>query len=171
MTTSEDFDFFLKNGFIEGLNPGSSMDILLNEFGNNSWYIEDRENNGLIYGIIKIGFIEFHIYDEKISGVSYRPDIPFNKKHFKKGSIPWVSKYREISEIEATLSNHKIEYKKYSITGPSRAFKTAGAHFSGLDIGIHTFIDTIGGVTFIFETDEKTEQLETYQICKYYIPE
>ena len=101
MTTSEDFDFFLNNGFIDGLNPGSSMNILLGKFGDNNWYVKEVENNGLIYGIIKIGFIEFHIYDERISGISYRPDLPFNKKDFDKNLMPWISKYRQILEIES----------------------------------------------------------------------
>jgi len=28
MAKSKDFDFFLKNGFIEGLKPGTSMEVL-----------------------------------------------------------------------------------------------------------------------------------------------
>ncbi|MBN8790099.1 MAG: hypothetical protein J0I84_23700 [Terrimonas sp.] len=167
MTSSNDFDFFLKNGFIEGLSEGSSMNILLTKYGNDNWYVKEIENNGLIYGIIKIGFIEFHIYNEQISGISYRPDLPFDKKDFKNIQIPWIYKVVDISDIENNLTTKKIEYKKYIVNGPKNTFRTAGADLLITDGG-HTFIDTEGGVTFLFDTNEKTRRLEVYQICKYY---
>ena len=87
-----DFDHFLKKGFIEGLSGGSSMDILLAKYGNDIWYVKETELNGLLYGVIKIGFIEFHIYNERINCISYRPDISFSKKDFKGVEMPWISK-------------------------------------------------------------------------------
>jgi hypothetical protein len=168
MTTSQDFDFFLKYGYIKGLEPGSSMNLLLTKFGDNYWYVKEIENNGLIYGIIKIGFIEFHIYNEKISGVSYRPNLFHNKKDFKPGTTPWIYKIREIVEIEKTLKTKEIDYNKYSVNGPLKVFKTVGVDLIGLEDGEHTFIETEGGVTFLFDINEKTNLLETYQICKYY---
>ncbi len=167
MITSADFDFFLKHGFIKELSKGSSMNILLTKYGNDNWHIKHIENNGLIYGIIKIGFIEFHIYNEKINGVSYRPDLPFPKKDFKGVTIPWIYKNIEISKIEDNLITKRIDYKRYKVQGPSKLFATAGTDLI-LDDGVHTFIDTEGGVTFLFETSEKTEKLEARQICKYY---
>ncbi|MFT3747098.1 MAG: hypothetical protein QM768_02230 [Agriterribacter sp.] len=167
MITSSDFDFFLKYGFIKGISEGSSMDNLLSKYGNDNWYVKHIENNGLIYGIIKIGFIEFHIYNEKISGISYRPDLPFSKKDFDGVVIPWIYKSKDISRVEECLKIKQIVYKKYTIKGPSSLFSTAGADLM-LNDGDSTFIDTEGGVTFLFETSKKTEQLEAYQICKYY---
>ncbi|MES2776054.1 MAG: hypothetical protein V4722_17890 [Bacteroidota bacterium] len=167
MTTSSDFDFFLKHGFIKGLSKGSSMNILLTKYGTDNWYVKHIENNGLIYGIIKIGFIEFHIYNEKVNGISYRPDLPFPKKDFKGVTIPWIYKIIEISKIEDNLKAKKIDYRRYLVNGPSKLFATAGAELM-LDDGVHTFIDTEGGVTFLFETNKKTCKLEAYQICKYF---
>jgi hypothetical protein len=167
MITTTDFDFFLRNGFIEELEKGSSMNILLERFGNDNWYVKNIENNGLIFGIIKIGFIEFHIYNEQINGVSYRPDLPFLKKEFKRAKIPWIYKNLEISEIENNLKTKEIDYKKYTINRPLKPYSTAGAVLL-LEDGEHTFIDTQGGVTFLFDKNETTGKLETYQICKYY---
>ena len=168
MITSEDFDFFLSNGYIDGLIPGSSMNILLTKFGNNNWYTKEIENSGLIYGIIKIGFIEFHVYNEKISGISYRPDIAFNKNDFKEKSMPWISKYKELAKVKSVLLNKNIDFNTIKVAGPLNVFKTAGATWVGLENEEHIFIDTVGGVTFAFETNNKTEQLEANQICKYY---
>ncbi len=53
MTTSSDFDYFLKHGFIENLLPGTSMSSLLTMFGDDKWYIKEKESNGLVYGIMK----------------------------------------------------------------------------------------------------------------------
>lgn len=170
MIADNDFDHFLRNGHIEGLAPGTSMKILLNKFGDDYWYVKEIENNGLVYGIIKVGFIEFHIYDEKISGISYRPDILFPKKDFKDVTMPWIFKNREISKVEKNLNSKKIGYKKYVVTGPLKTFDTAGAALFGLEDCEHHFVDTEGGVTFIFVDNERTKQLEARQICKYYLP-
>lgn len=168
MTSTNDFDHFLKTGYIEGLPSGTSMEKLLNIFGDDFWYVKETEVNGLIYGIIKIGFIEFHIYNEKINGISYRPDILFSKKDFKGGDIPWISQRRSLKKIEGELSKRNITYKKYTVKGPLKTFETAGADLFGLEDCEHTFIDTEGGVTFLFEENNKNRGLVAYQICKYY---
>jgi hypothetical protein len=168
MTTSNDFDFFLRNGYIEHLSPGTSMTVLLAKFGDDNWIVQEKETNGLVYGIIKIGFIEFHIYNEKVNGISYRPDHPFPKDDFRGVTIPWIYKNREISIVEEYLKNKSIGYEKYVVKGPLEKFATAGAYLLGLENCEHTFIDSQGGVTFLFETNEKTKRIEAYQICKYY---
>jgi len=144
------------------------MNIILDKFGNENWCVKDIENNGLICGIIKIGFIEFHIYNEKISGISYRPDLPYPIKDFKGVKRPWIYKNVEISQIEAQLITKKIGYKKYVVRGPLASFEPAGAYLVLDDECESTFIDTEGGVTFLFEHNQKTDKLEAYQICKYY---
>jgi len=168
MLSSRDFDHFLKYGFIKNLPPRSPMTILLDRFGNNNWYTKEIENNGLIYGIIKVGFIEFHIYNEKINGISYRPDLPFLKGEFKGSTIPWILKHNKIPAIKERLERRKIQYKHYRIKGPYSIFKTAGATFSCSDPREQTFIDTEGGVTFIFETGRQSNRQEAIQICRYY---
>ncbi len=167
MISSTDFDYFLQNGYIPNIQPETSFNILLSKFGDKHWIVKEKEFNDLIYGIIKVGFIEFHIYDEKISGISYRPDLSFPKSDFKEVSIPWIYRHRSIASVEKNLNKRKIEYTKYIVQGPLNNFSTAGTDLFGLDEGEHTFIDTIGGVTFLFEGEEK-ERLEAYQICKYY---
>jgi hypothetical protein len=167
MISSNDFDYFLKHGFMENLSPGASMSILLAKFGDDHWYTKEKEPNGLAYGIIKIGFIEFHIYDEKVSGISYRPDHPFSKDDFGEQVMPWIYKAKEISKVEEHLRAKKIDYNKYIVTGPLEAFATTGA-LVGLGEGEHTFIDTEGGVTFLFEDGGGTGAQTAYQICKYY---
>lgn len=168
MTSTNDFDHFLKKGIIDGLPSGASMEKLINIFGVDFWYVKETEVNGLIYGIIKIGFIEFHIYNEKINGISYRPDILFSKKDFKGVEIPWISKRRSLKKIEGELTKRNIAYKKYTVKGPLKTFETAGVDLFGLEDCEHTFIDTEGGVTFLFEENNKNNELEAYQICKYY---
>jgi hypothetical protein len=167
MISSNDFDYFLKHGFIESLLPGASINVLLTKVGDNNWYTKEKELNGLAYGIIKIGFIEFHIYDEKVNGISYRPDHSFSEDDFGRQVIPWIYKDREISKVEEHLRANRIDYKKYTVTGPLEAFATAGA-LVGLGEGEHTFIDTEGGVTFLFEDGGGTGAQTAYQICKYY---
>jgi hypothetical protein len=168
MISTIDFDHFLKKGFIEGLPSGTSMEILLIKFGNDHWIVKEIEVNGLVYGIIKIGFIEFHIYNEMINGISYRPDLSFPKNDLKGVDIPWIYKKRSIDNVESELSNRNIAYKKYTVKGPLKTFETAGAELFGLEDCGHTFIDTEGGVTFLFEENPKKGMLEAYQICKYY---
>ncbi len=168
MTTSKDFDYFLQNGFIENLSPGSSMNVLLAEFGDSKWITKEKELNGLICGIIKIGFIEFHIYNERVNGISYRPDLPFSKKEFDRQTIPWIYKDKEIFKVEENLNVRKIKYKRYVVKGPLETLSTAGAFLLGLEDCEHTFIDTEGGVTFLFEPNERTGGIDAYQICKYY---
>ena len=168
MISTIDFDHFLKKGFIEGLSSGTSMEILLTKYGNDFWLVKETEINGLIYGIIKIGFIEFHIYNEMINGVSYRPDILFPKNDFKGVDIPWIYEKKSIDEVESELSNRNIAYKKYTVKGPLKTFETAGAELFGLEDCEHIFIDTEGAVTFLFEENVITGLQEAYQICKYY---
>lgn len=124
------------------------------------------KTNGLVYGIIKVGFIEFQIYNEKNNGISYRPDLPYIKKEFNKGVTAWISRFREISVVETILLRWEIGYEKIIVTGSANPFKTAGAVIA-LDNGEQTFIDTIGGVTFIFEEEYRTGK-KAIQICKYY---
>ncbi|MES2616726.1 MAG: hypothetical protein V4613_02545 [Bacteroidota bacterium] len=168
MISTTDFDHFLKKGFIEGLSPGTSMEILLTKFGHDNWIVKETEVNGLIYGIIKIGFIEFHIYNESINGISYRPDLQFPKEDFGGFEMPWISQKRDVANVEIELSKRNISYKKYTVKGPLETFKTAGVDLFALEDCEHTFIDTEGGVTFIFEETNKNRTLEAYQICKYY---
>lgn len=168
MISDKDFDHFLRTGYIEGLLPATSLETLLEIFGHDHWYVKEIENNGLIYGIIKIGFIEFHIIDEKFNGVSYRPDISFPKKDFKGVQMPWIYKNRQISLIEEKLNAKKIAFKRYRISKPQSPFETAAGTFIGLSDEDYHFIDTAGGVTFVFEYNEQIKQLEVRQICKYY---
>jgi len=121
-----------------------------------------------VYGIIKIGFIEFHIYNEKLNGISYRPDLPFSTKDFAGQTIPWIHNDKELSKVEENLKVRKINYKKYDVKGPLETLSTAGALLFGLDDSVHTFIDTEGGVTFLFEPDKKRNDLQAHQICRYY---
>lgn len=168
MISSNDFDHFLKNGYIEGLASGTSMHKLLQEFGEDYWYVKETEVNGLIYGIIKVGFIEFHIYNEKINGISYRPDILFSKEDFKDKDMPWIYEKRRLEDIENELTKRNIGFKTYTVFGPLDGFVTAGIEFFALEECEHTFIDTEGGVTFIFEENPQNGQLEAYQIARYY---
>jgi len=168
MISSLEFDNFLKKGYIEGLPADCSMDTLLAVYGIDNWYVKNIENNGLIYGIIKYGFVEFHIYNEKISGISYRPDLPFDEKDYIGVEIPWIYYKRNILDIEIELMNKNITYKKYTIRGPLDLFKAAGVLLCGLEDCIYTFIDTEGSVTFLFEENQKTGLLEVCSICKYY---
>lgn len=168
MISSKDFDHFLKKGFIEGLTPAAPMHILIDAFGDDFWIVKETEVNGLIYGIIKIGFIEFHIYNEKINGISYRPNLSFPKEDFKGVTMPWIYKKNSLASIEAELSKSNILYKKYTLVGPLNHFRTAGADWISLEAGDHIVIDTEGGVTILFEPNNKNGELEAYQICKYY---
>lgn len=169
MIADNDFDHFLRNGHIEGLAPGTSMKVLLSKFGDDYWYVKEIENNGLIYGIIKVGFIEFHIYDEKLNGISYRPDITFPKKDFNGVTIPWIFKDREISLVEKNLNFKNIVYKRYAVAGSSNTFHSAAGCLIGLEEDYeHHIIDTVGNVTFLFEYNQKSKQQEARQICKYY---
>ena len=168
MIANSDFNHFLQKGHIEGLAPGTPMEVLLTKYGNDNWIVKETEFNGLTYGIIKMGFIEFHIYNEKINGVSYRPDLPFPKKDFKGVQIPWIYQYRSIDEIEAQLSNLNIGNKRFVIKGPLRLLETAGATWFGFEDGEYSFIDTEGGVTFAFDENPTTGISEAVQICRYY---
>ena len=169
MISDKDFDHFLRNGHIDGISPGTSMEVLLGKFGDDYWYVKEIENNGLIYGIIKVGFIEFHIYNEQINGISYRPDIPFPKEDFQDVIMPWIFNNREISLVEKNLIDKNIAYKRYIVTGSSNSFHQAAGCLIGLNQDYeHHIIDTVGGVTFLLEYNEKTKQLEARQICKYY---
>lgn len=168
MISDKDFDHFLRTGYIEGLAPGTPLDTLLSIFGDNNWYTKEIENNGLIYGIIKVGFTEFHLYNEKLSGISYRPDLPFPKKDFKGVKMPWIYKNRTIPLVEEKLNTKKIDYKRYVVSKPLKAFETAAGWFGGDSDFDHVFIDTVGGVTFCFDDNEKLKELEARQVCKYY---
>lgn len=72
MITEKDFDYFLKTGFIEGLNSETSLDSIIKRFGNYSWVVKETENNGLLYGIIMVGMTELHIYNEKLTGINFK---------------------------------------------------------------------------------------------------
>lgn len=61
------------------------------------------------------------------------------------------------------LNIRKIQFKKYNVIGRKTEFKTAGVKLHSLESGEHTFIDTEGGVTFFFNS-----QNESYQVCKYF---
>ncbi|WP_276481674.1 hypothetical protein [Paraflavitalea pollutisoli] len=168
MISSNDFDHFLRKGYIKGLPAGTSVKKLITVYGKKYWGVKERDTNGLIYGIIKVGFIEFHIYDEKISGISYRPDIIYSKKDFNAVLVPWIEKKRSLQAVEAALTNRKIQFKRFTITGPLDSLTTAGGDFFYVEPGEYTLIDTEGGVTWVFEKNESTGQLEARQICKYY---
>lgn len=113
----------------------------------------------------RLGLLNFRY--TKIYGISYRPDLPYIKKEFNKGVTAWISRFREISVVETILLRWEIGYEKIIVTGSANPFKTAGAVIA-LDNGEQTFIDTIGGVTFIFEEEYRTRKLKAIQICKYY---
>jgi hypothetical protein len=162
MITEKDFDYFLINGFIEGLNSETSLNTIIDRFGNDSWTVKETENNGLIYGIIMVGMTEFHIYNEKLNGISFKP-YAFDKTEFDGIKEPWISGKIKLKEITTELNIRKIQFQKYSVIGPKTEFKTAGVELHSLENGKHTFIDTEGGVTFLFDTEN-----EAYQVCKYY---
>lgn len=168
MISSNDFDHFLKTGYIERLEPGTSMDVLTKAFGDEAWIAKEVEVNGLVYGIIKVGFIEFHIYNERVNGISYRPDLLFPMSDFNGIEIPWIYEKRTISLVETELAKRHIAYKKYSVNGPMQNCEAAGLSFSLVEECELVLIDTEGGVTFLFEDHPTTGQLEACQICKYY---
>jgi len=109
-----------------------------------------------------VGMTEFHIYNEKLNGISFKP-YAFDKTEFIGAKEPWISDKIKLKEITTELNIKKIKFKEYSVIGPKTEFKTAGAELRSLENGKHTFIDTEGGVTFLFDSEN-----ETYQVCKYY---
>lgn len=165
MTGNNDLDFFLSNGHLEDFPEAAPMAAVLAKYGEGCWQVKEEDLNGLTYGIIRIGCIEIHIFDGLVNGVSYRLDLPFEKKDFK-DAAPWIIEKKNLSEIEAELQSRKIDYKKYNVQGPQDMYQTAGAIMS-LDEGGHTFIDTEGGATFIFYENKKGLQ-EACQVCRYY---
>jgi hypothetical protein len=166
MISNKDFNCFLRQGFINGLQNGTSMNRLIEEFGQDNWYVKNLENNGLTYGIMKVGITEFHIYDEMVSGIRYRPDILFSEEDYSDVTAPWIIEQNDLTQIELKLDEEKIKFKKYEVQGPLKNLDTAGAQLFSLEEGSHTFIDTEGGVTFLFESEG--EKFLAYQICKYY---
>ena len=74
-----------------------------------------------------------------------------------------LPKKTKLNEVLSELTARHIPFKKYEVKGPMPKLKTAGAEIFSLREGKHTFIDTEGGVTFLFSLE-----LETYQVCKYY---
>jgi hypothetical protein len=162
MINEKDFDYFLKNGFIEGLNSETSLNTIIDRFGNDYWTVKETENNGLTYGIIMVGMTELHIYNEKLNGISFKP-YAFDKTEFNRIKEPWISEKTKLKEITTELNVRKVQFQKYSVIGPKTEFKTAGAELLSFENGKHTFIDTEGGVTFLFDSEN-----ETYQVCKYY---
>lgn len=178
MISNQDFNDFLRLGYIPGLENGTSMEKLTKRFGDNKWYVKNLSKNGLTHGIIKVGITEFHITDEKISGLSYRPHILFNEEDYNDYTAPWITTQTRLLDVELNLTAEKITYRKYSVDGPTKnGFKTAGCLLLALDKGSHTFIDTEGGVTFLFnEVDDeifaflrsKKKRLDAFQICRYY---
>lgn len=166
MISNKDFNDFLRQGYITGLQQGSSMSKLLKEFGPDIWYVKNTAKNGLIYGIIKLGITEFHIYNEKISGISYRPNIFYSPEDYSDTSAPWIIEQNKMDQVESKLANERIKFKKYEVCGPVETFETAGAQLFLLEEGSHIFIDTEGGVSFLFEFEDGN--LHAYQICRYY---
>ncbi len=162
MITEKDFDYFLKTGFIEGLNSETSLNLIIERFGNDYWTVKETENNGLTYGVIMIGMTELHIYNEKLNGISFKP-YAFDKTEFNGQKEPWISEKTKLEEITIELNKRKVQFQKYNVTGPKTEFKTAGVELHSLENGKHTFIDTEGGVTFLFDSEN-----ESYQVCKYY---
>lgn len=168
MISSEDFDHFLKHGHIQQLEPGTPMQVLLSKYGEEYWTVKSTEQNGLIYGIIKVGCIEFHIYNEKISGVSYRPDISFDESDFEGVTMPWIVENKALHAVEKTLNDKAIAYKKYVIAMEVDWFEIGGdSFFKDPDVDL-TVMETEGGVGFLFDTNTQTNALEAYQICRYY---
>lgn len=168
MISSEEFDYFLKRGYLNAIEPGSHLTSLISKFGNDNWYVKDYENNGKILGIIKVGITELHIYNEMISGVSFRPDILFNSKDYKGIRKPWIIKSNTLDSIIEFLNKRNIKFTKYLIDGPLKFFKTAGVDLFSIEEGQHTIIDTEGGVTFLFNSNFVSGEIQAYQICKYY---
>jgi len=82
--------------------------------------------------------------------------------------MPWIFKNRKISLVEKNLNSKNIAYKKYVVSKPVDTFETAAGCFIGLSNCDHHFIDTAGGVTFVFDYNENIKELEARQICKYY---
>ncbi|GAB5533133.1 MAG: hypothetical protein Roseis3KO_49100 [Roseivirga sp.] len=150
MISDEHFNFFLRNGYIEGLKPGTSMNELLKLYGPDSWYVKHIENNGLVYGIIKMGITEFHIYDEKISGICHRTDLPHVASDYEGINPPWAIRIRKLALIEQKLTELNIGFTKHVVQGPLKAYKTAGTLWSYLDETAYIYLDTEGGVTFAF---------------------
>lgn len=126
------------------------MNELLELYGPDSWYVKHTENNGLIYGIIKMGITEFHIYDEKICGICYRSDHRYFYDEYEGITHPWIIRQRELSAVERKLTELNIGFTKHVVQGPLKTYKTAGTLWSYLDETEHVFIDTEGGVTFSF---------------------
>ena len=157
MTGDKDFDFFVKNGYLEGFPKATPLAKVLAAHG--------EDLNGLTYGIIKIGCIEIHIYDEMVNGVSYRPDLPFDRKDFT-DAPPWIMQQSALSGIETELQSRGIDYKKYTVQGPLDDYKAAGVHVY-IEDGEHVFIDTIGGVTFLFDPNKNGKMLAC-EVCRYY---
>jgi hypothetical protein len=164
MVIDNEFDYFLRNGIIEGLKHTDSLESIINRYGDDNWIAKEIENNGLIYGVFMLDMVEVHIYNEKVSGISFRP-YAFDKAYYGKSKYPWIAEKMEILEIISELKIRKIKFERYCIhvDQPTKNFKTKGANLK-LEQGEHTFIDTEGGVTFLFDSDN-----DAYQICKYYI--
>lgn len=169
MISTRDFDHFLKHGFVEGLKGGTPMEVLLNKYGNDHWYIYEVYKNQT-FGIIKIGFIEFHIVYGKLHGLSYRPDVSFGMEDFENVSIPWIHRFRRIESIERELIKKQIAFKKYAIHSSMGSFQTAGYHVSFNVTADYytTFIDTEGGVTFEFDSQTNKNYLLVRKISKFY---
>jgi hypothetical protein len=176
MTSSEDFDSFLKTGYLNALRPGSSMNILLQKYGDDYWSVKERETNGLIYGIITVGGIEFHIHNEIISAINYRPDHFKNSEYQGKEGlgtkVPWIFENPALPEVEANLSSRQISYTKRIIHGP----KNEPIKFAAGDFHLHleandklVILETEGGVTILFDQyGSSGPHPKATQICKYY---
>lgn len=165
MTGDTDFDFFLQNGYLKGFPKATPLAAVIAKYGEEHWELKEQDLNGLTYGIIKTGCIEIHIFDEMVNGVSYQPDPSYNKKGFT-DAAPWINSIGTLPGIETELQNRGIHYKKYTVRGPAYDYKTAGATIY-IEEGEHTFIDTAGGVTFLFDPNKKGEH-QVCQVCRYY---
>ena len=167
MIDEKGFDCFLKTGSLKGLEPQAPLNKLIALYGDDYWTVQEKESNGLIYGIIMVGMVEHHIYDEKLTGISIRP-YAFDDNDYQTITPPWIATKLKLKDILTELTNRGIGYKKYNAIGPLPKFNTSGARSFDLSEGEHTFIDTEGGVTFLFDSNSESPEIEMYQICKYY---
>ena len=155
MLSNDDLNNFLRTGLIEGLAPGDSMHKILDKYGHDCWYARNTEDNGLLYGVLKVGITEFHVYNEKITGICYRPDTSYLPEEYEGIEPPWIIRTRELEKIEQKLKALNIDYKKHVVQGPLKNYKTGTILWYGLENMEYTYLVTEGNVTFSFYPGEK----------------
>lgn len=168
MISNQSFDYYLKHGFIKGLEPGTPMQKLLQLFGEAHWYVKEIENNGLTYGIIKVGITEFHIYNEKLHSYSYRPDIMFDIQEYKGYSQPWIIHYTSLRSVQAQLIKRKIKYKVLTFQGSRKNISFGGSQLYLSEDEEYTFLETQGGVALGFEKGWNEKTLRICRASRYY---